>query len=186
MRALKGIRKGDKQKLKINLLIAFSWLMAVANRFHINSEKEVWRRFPYHCRYCGKAPCACGKNKSQIMSKLSKDKFKKPRNLGEMQVMFETIYPSGRRNLSEAGVHLAEEMGELSETVHRFLGEHKEKLFRGVGVEIADYISCLFGVANSASINVSRELEKMYWKNCHVCHKLPCLCNFSFVGKYKS
>ena len=41
MRALKGIRKGNKKKLIKNLMISLSWLMAIANRFHIKIEDEV-------------------------------------------------------------------------------------------------------------------------------------------------
>ena len=63
MRALKGIRKGDIEKLKLNLLIAFSF--AMVNRLHINLEDEVWKRFPYLCSYCGNKPCVCKKIKIQ-------------------------------------------------------------------------------------------------------------------------
>jgi len=46
MRALKGIRKEDTQKITHNLLISLSWVMAIANRLHIDVEEEVWKRFP--------------------------------------------------------------------------------------------------------------------------------------------
>jgi len=46
MRGLKGIRKGDKEKTKINLLIAFSWFMSMMNRLHIDIENQIWKRFP--------------------------------------------------------------------------------------------------------------------------------------------
>ena len=47
MRGLKGIRKGDREKTKTNLLIAFSWFMSIMNQLHIDIEERVWRRFPY-------------------------------------------------------------------------------------------------------------------------------------------
>jgi hypothetical protein len=49
MRALKGIRKGNQEKIKLNLLIAFSWLMAIANRLHLDLDAETWQRFPALC-----------------------------------------------------------------------------------------------------------------------------------------
>src|ERR1043166_2067089 len=52
MRALKGIRKGEKDKITYNLMISFSWLTAIANRLHIDIESEVWQRFPALCSYC--------------------------------------------------------------------------------------------------------------------------------------
>lgn len=186
MRALKGIRKEDPEKIKANLLIAFSWMMAVANRLKIDVEDITWSRFPFRCSYCGQNPCQCRRIKSKKKAKFFRDISRKPGTLAGFQKMFASIYPASARNLFIAGVHLAEEMGELSEAIHRFVGEHKKNLFREIEVEIADYMSCVLGVANSANIQVAKELEKMYWKNCHVCHRLPCECNFSSVGKFKS
>jgi len=186
MRALKGIRKVDKKKIIKNLLIAFSWLMAITNRLHIDAEKEVWRRFPFICSYCGECPCSCKKIKPKKRKKIISKKSQKPKNLIEIQKMFYFIYPPNSRTLADAGVHLAEEMGELSESIHFFLGEHKNKRFESVKNEIADYISCLFGVANSAKIDIVKELAKIYYNNCHVCHQSPCVCNFSFVADFKS
>lgn len=185
-RALKGIRKGNKKKIKINLLIAFSWLMAVANRLHINAEEATWSRFPAKCSYCGQDLCGCKKIKSSKKARFFRDTASRPGSVAGFQKMFRFIYPPESRSLFEAGVHLAEEMGELSEAVHCHLGEHRKKQFRQIEIEIADSISCIFGVANSAEINVARELEKFYWKNCHDCHKLPCECNFTMVAKFKS
>lgn len=186
MRALKGIRKGDKKKLKKNLLIAFSWLMAIANRFHIDVENAVWLRFPLVCSYCGKSPCICKKTHPLKRIKIIRKKSLKPKSLADFQKMFSLIYPPSSRILSDAGVHLAEEMGELNEVVHHFLGEHKNRQFEEIKNEIADYISCIFGVANSAKIDMAKEFVKMYYRNCHVCHKVPCICNFSFVAKFSS
>jgi NTP pyrophosphatase (non-canonical NTP hydrolase) len=186
MRALKGIRKGDRKKLKDNLLISFSWLMAVANRLHINIEEATWKRFPLKCSYCGQSPCECKKIKSGGKAKFFRDISGRPGSLAGFQKMFRSIYPPDSRSLFEAGVHLAEEMGELSEAVHCYLGEHQKQQFEQIELEAADYVSCVFGVANSAKIDVSKELEKFYWKNCHDCHKSPCECNFTTVAKFKS
>ena len=186
MRALKGIRKGEKTKLAGNLLVGTSWLMAVANRLHINVEEVVWRRFHGTCSYCKRIPCVCKKEKhlKRIIVINSKKEIK-PESLADFQDMFFKIYPPNSRTLSDAGVHLAEETGELSEAVHVFLGEHKADEFSRIEDEIADYISCIFGVANSAQIDISRELFVMYRNNCHVCHKAPCVCSFSSVARYK-
>jgi len=186
MRSLKGIRKGNIEKLKLNLLIAFSWLMAVSNRLHINIEDAVWTRFPLKCSYCGQSPCQCKKIKSENKVKFFRDIAGRPGSLAGFQKMFRMIYPPESRSLFEAGVHLAEEMGELSEAIHCYLGEHQKQQFRQIEVEIADYVSCIFGVANSAKIDISKELEKFYSRNCHDCHKSPCVCNFTTVAKFKS
>jgi NTP pyrophosphatase (non-canonical NTP hydrolase) len=97
--------------------------------------------------------------------------------------MFQAIYPSQARSLEDAGIHYAEEMGEVSEAIHNYLGQHRKKLFSEIGLEMADYVSCAFGVANSANIDVATELEKLFYKNCHVCHKAPCVCSFTAISE---
>jgi len=186
MRALKGIRKGDKKKLNANLMISFSWLMALANRLHIGVDDAVWHRFPMLCSYCGRRPCICRKIHPGRRVPVIRKHSLRPHRLADFQKMFSTIYPPQSRTLAHAGVHLAEEMGEVSEVIHGYLGEHKHKQFEGVKNEVADFISCTFGVASSAKINVARELAKMYYRNCHVCHKAPCACTFSSVARFAS
>ncbi len=165
MRSLKGIRKGDMKKLRINLLIALSWIMAIGNRLHIDLEDETWRRFPGLCSYCGKQPCICHETKPESRLSTMGNAGPRPTSLQDMQVMFQKIYPAGNRTLADAGVHLAEEVGEVSEAIH-----------------IADFISCIFGVANSANMNMAEALRTMYANNCHVCHESPCSCKFSDVA----
>ncbi len=186
MRALKGIRKGSKEKLKKNLLISFSWLMAIVNRLHIEIEEEVWKRFPMLCSYCGYRPCVCKKIKLVGRVKGKIDNTLRPHNLAEFQKMFNKIYPGNRRTLADAGVHLAEEMGEVSEAVHNYLGQHQQKQFDDIKLEIADFISCIFGVANSAKIDVAKELTNIYNNNCHVCHGAPCICRFSEIAQIQT
>ena len=63
MRGLKGIRKKDREKTKINLLLSLSWLMSIMNHLHIQIEDEIWSRFPYLCSYCSTCPCSCKEKK---------------------------------------------------------------------------------------------------------------------------
>ncbi len=186
MRALKGIRKRDTEKLKLNLLVSMSFLMAIANRFHINVEEEMWRRFPTLCSYCGKHICACKTIKPRNRKEVVIDNRLRPKNMLGFQKMFAKIYPPAKRTLADAGVHLAEEAGEVSEAIHNFIGQHKMRQLEDIKLEIADYLSCLFGVANSAKINVAGELARMFKNNCHVCHKAPCTCTFASVTRYRS
>lgn len=186
MRALKGIRKGDVGKLKLNLLISLSWIMAVANRLHIEVEDELWKRFPALCSYCGKKPCECRKIKTNKRKEVPVINARKPHNLDGFQKMFQEIYPSEKRTLAEAGVHFAEETGEVSESVHNYLGQHMDIQFDKVKLELADLISCIFGIANSAKIDIADGLGKMFSNGCHVCHKTPCACGFTKVASIKT
>ena len=186
MRALKGVRKRDIDKVKTNLIISFSWLMSISNRLHIDVENEVWKRFPMLCSYCGKKPCVCKANKITVRVKMKIKDSLRPANLKGFQKMFNEIYPAKNRTTTDAGVHVAEEMGEESETIHNSLGQHLPEQFEDIKLEIADFISCVFGLANSADINVAQELSLMFKNNCHVCHKAPCICSFTKVINIKS
>lgn len=186
MRSLKGIRKNDLDKTKINLLISISWLMAIANRLHIDIQASTLEKFPYVCSYCKTCPCVCKQNKIKKRINLITKKEVVTSTVKQFQEMFLTIYPISSRNLTDAGIHLAEETGELSEVIHNFLGEHLEKQFLNIESEMADYISCFFGVVNSLEIDLEKELVKKYSNNCHECHKAPCACTYSFASNYKS
>jgi len=184
MRALKGVRKRDMDRIRNYLMVSLSFLMAVANRLHINCEEEVWKRFPGVCSYCGAQPCRCKPNGRKRRNFSSGIKTRPPKSIDAFQRMFNQIYPSAARTLEHAGIHFAEEVGEVAEAVFYYIADHSTETLREVASEIADCISCVFGIANSADINISVELARMYYRNCHVCHKLPCVCSFKRIARY--
>ncbi len=186
MRSLKGIRKGNIEKTKLNLLISILWALAIANRLHIDLEQEVWQRFPMLCSYCGKKPCECKITKGAQRKKVKIDESLRPRTLAEYQRMFVEIYPDTGRTAVDAGIHFAEEVGEVSEAIHNYIGQHMQKQFEEVKLEMADFISCACGIANSLSIDLAKEFSEMFTDNCHVCHTIPCSCTFTEVATIKT
>lgn len=186
MRGLKGIRKGDEEKTKINLLISLSWFMSMMNQLHIDIENESWKRFPYLCSYCADCPCSCKEKRPEERRKVFRDESKRPKTLEEFQIMFNKIYPAEKRTLEHAGVHLAEEMGEFSEAILTFRGAHKDGDFENLELETADLLSCFMSVFSSLEMNVAKELSVMFSNNCHVCKNAPCTCNFVDITQFKS
>jgi len=186
MRGLKGIRKNDKEKARINLLVSFSWFTSMMNQLHIDIEDEVWKRFPYLCSYCATCPCSCKEKKLEERQKVFVDEKKRPKTLEEFQNMFGKIYLPEKRSIEHAGVHLAEELGEFSEAILTYRGGHKDEDFEGVELEAADLLSCFMGIFNSLGISVAKELSVMFSENCHVCKNAPCTCNFIDITKFKS
>lgn len=185
MRGLKGIRKNDPEKIKINLLISFSWFVSLMNQLHIDVEKELWKRFPYLCSYCASCPCSCKEKKPEKRQKVAIDENKKPKTLSEFQIMFNKIYPSEKRSLEHAGVHLAEELGEFSEAILTYRGLHKDEDFEKILFETADLLSCFIGVFNSINVNLAEALSVLFSENCHVCRKSPCECSFLDIMGFK-
>lgn len=186
MRGLKGIRKRNDHKTRLNLLLSLSWFMSVANRLHIEIEDEIWKRFPHLCSYCGTYPCLCKKEKIKKRIKSVVNNKKRPKTLRQFQRMFDDIYPSAARTLEHAGVHLAEEMGEFSEAVMTFRGAHNDEDFEQIKLEAADLFSCIAGVFNSLEEDIAGGLAVLFSKDCHVCKKAPCVCSFDFITGYKS
>lgn len=186
MRALKGVRKGDSEKTRTNLMISLSWFMSTMNRFHINLEEVVWKRFPYLCSYCGTKPCSCKSVKGERRTDIVVDDSLKPHTLEHFQNMFKKIYPPEFRTLEHAAVHLAEEIGEFSEAMLTYRGEHREDHRINISMEAADVFSCFMGIFNSLNSNLAQELFKKFPDGCHECRKTPCECDFSFVMRYNS
>ncbi len=186
MRAIKGIRKEDKAKTIENVFISMSWFMSLMNQYHIDVEDIVWNRFPYLCSYCGSVPCSCKKVKVENRKAIVVDESKRPHTIREFQTMFWKIYPPEGRTPEHAGIHLAEEMGELSEAFLAFKGTHSDADFANIILESSDLVSCFFSVCNSFGIDIADEFSKRYSENCHICHELPCSCTFSYIMAYKS
>ena len=186
MRGLKGIRKKNIEKTKENLLISTSWFMSILNQLHIDIEDEIWKRFPYVCSYCAGCPCSCAATRPENRQKVTIDDNKRPKTLKEFQDMFKKIYPPENRTIADAGIHLAEELGEFSEAILSYRGQHNDNVFDQVALEAADLFSCYIGVFNSADIDLAEELSKYFSENCHDCKKNPCECNFKHIIEYKS
>ena len=186
MRGLKGVRKNDKEKIKINLLVASSWFMSLLNQLHIEIEGEVWKRFPYLCSYCASCPCACKDKHPEKRQKVAGDENRRPKTLEGFQTMFKEIYPPDKRTLEDAGVHLAEELGEFSEAILAYRGKHNDSGFENIILEAADLFSCYMTLYESAGINAAEELSKTFSDNCHVCKKSPCECSFEDIMGFKS
>lgn len=185
-RSLKGIRKGDVDKAKFNMIISFSWLLSLLNQLHVDIEQEVWERFPCACSYCASRPCKCKEKRLEHRQEVQIDNSMKPATLSGFQKMFREIYPPSLRTAEHAGIHLAEEMGELSEAILAYRSSRENGDFEKVALEAADLVSCLIGVFNSLDVDIAHELAAYYSDGCHQCHHSPCECNFQTVLSFKS
>jgi len=184
-RSIKGIRQGDSEKAKTNTLLSLSWFTSTMIRLHINVEEALWKRFPYLCSYCGKLPCSCKKEAVHKRRNVPVNDSKRPETIKEFQQMFNEIYPPSTRTLEIAGLHLAEELGELSQAIQVFRWGKSDSDFEIVAKEAADYLSTVFGVFNSLKADLGKELAKAFYDNCHACHKAPCECQYPFVKRFK-
>lgn len=186
MRSIKGVRKNNREKIRLNMLITMSWFTSLMNQFHVDLDGIVWERFPYLCSYCGECPCACKAEKVSSRRKVLGNMSMKPVTMADYQKMFNKIYPKEGRTEKDAAIHLAEEAGELSEAFHIYMGDRKVAHFNEVRLEAADFFSCMMGVMNSSNIDCQKELVKLFSKGCFVCGKAQCICTFDDVNDFKS
>ncbi len=161
-KALKGLRLSNHDILKSNLIIAFCWLNTIANRLNVNIEQALWRKYPYICPYCGQIPCTCKAVVGDRKVRPQRLERRKPKNFADFQKMFELIYPSKNRTLMKAGMHMAEESGEINEAIYDYLKIRKDSYIHTVEDEIADWASHLFTVSNSAGIDIGQELDLIF------------------------
>jgi NTP pyrophosphatase (non-canonical NTP hydrolase) len=185
LRAIKGIRQGNPGRIAANLPTAFSFFLSLLNRLHIDLQRAVWARFPGQCPYCRGTPCSCGDVKPNFNDALT-PRGTEPQTIHEIQEMFQKIYPKTEKDLLKAGVHLAEEAGEVTESIRNWMGLHQKNTFRPIIDESADYASCFFTTANAAGIQLEPLLVAFTTNGCHACGQTQCACTFESIISYKS
>jgi NTP pyrophosphatase (non-canonical NTP hydrolase) len=172
---------------------ALGWYFPLLAKLRIHSVEElIFRKFPYVCPYCRKAPhqdsiCKTVRgtdstvNHSHLREHYQTNKSRMPQTLDEWQHMFEVIYPRSPEDRSRSTLGLFEELGELAEAVRVF--DRYPKYLAG---EAADTFSYLMGLANehnlrlaqdnSPSISLQEEFLKRFPGLCMGCGNRVCIC----------
>ncbi len=177
---LKAVRKEKHDQIPYRLCMAFSWGCSIANRWHIKLPDEIWKRFPGVCPYCGAMPCFCkerGLNR-QLPTQASTPR---PFYMSDWQKMFSEIYP--KNTINDSAVHLAEEIGELSEAIRNHWSIHNEEWFDKSIEELVDTIANLFGVASCLKFDLEDNLEQYFKNGCPKCHTLNCHCGYVIIDE---
>jgi pyrimidine deaminase RibD-like protein len=110
---------------------AIAWWFALCGKVGIKSVEEMlWNKFPRVCPYCQNnphLPDECTERKLQAkgvdwdtLEKVG-EKNEKPKNIGEWQLMFSSIYPAQQtEEYGPSFARLSEELGELAEALRIF------------------------------------------------------------------
>lgn len=184
IRVLKGVRKFQNDDLEYQLCMSLSWALAMANRWHFDIDRKMWKFFPGICPYCLVATCKCDKLPKGRPRKrhkvLPKPKIKKPITLQEWQAMFAVIYPN---TIKDAATHLGEETGEVSQCIRIYQATHRAQWFNKTIEELIDVVTNIFAVANCMKFNLARGMEYYFANSCPRCHKLPSKCKYSIEDR---
>lgn len=188
MRALKAVRRDDPAKVERNMAIAISWFTSSTNRLHLDVMRAVWKRFPYACATCRRCPCQCTRGSPD--PKPAPTISIRPSSIADVQDMFAAIYSPQFRSLEHAAIHLAEEVGELQESIMMYRSRHRPTDFKQISIEAADYMSCALGLYSSLQLahpnrkSCAQALAQLFQQDCHKCGQVPCDCPFDVVMNY--
>jgi len=61
---------------------------------------------------------------------------------------------------------------------HKFLREKSKTDFRDLEIESADFFVLMLRIFNALNIDLEKEHQKMFEKDCYVYFKTPCQCDF--------
>lgn len=172
---------------------ALGWYFPLLAKLRVKSVEEiVFRKYPYVCPYCRKAPhedriCKTVRGTDATVDHSSlrvfyeSNKPRQPKSLDDWQHMFQIIYPRSLDGGARSTLGLFEELGELAEAVRVF--ERYPKYFAG---EAADVFSYLMGIANEYSLREAQEegnstslhdeFLKRYPGVCKGCGNRVCIC----------
>ena len=172
---------------------ALGWYFPLLAKLRIRSVEElIFRKYPYVCPYCRRAPHEDGicksvrgtestVNHSVLREFYETNRPRMPRTLDEWQRMFQVIYPRSTDDRARSTLGLFEELGELAEAVRVF--DRYPKYFAG---EAADTFSYLMGIANEhnlrlqqdggASVSLQDEFLKRFPGVCIGCGNRVCVC----------
>jgi NTP pyrophosphatase (non-canonical NTP hydrolase) len=171
---------------------ALGWYFPLLAKFRVRSVEDlIFRKYPYACPYCRKAPhedldCKAVRgtfptvNHDALKDAYRRNLPSRPKSLNQWQLMFQKIYPRGPEDRRSV-IGLFEETGELAEAIRVF--ERHPEYFAG---EAADVFSYLMGVANelgsrmlqeeSAELSLQDEFLKRYPGLCTQCGSQICIC----------
>lgn len=179
----------DRRKIREDLSLedalckALGWFFPLMAKFHIKSVEElIFRKYPYVCPYCRKAPhleaeckqikgTALTVNHPKLIKAYNENEIHRPKGLNEWQKMFSEIYPRKVDDIGISTLGLLEELGELAESI-RVFDEHP-KYFAG---EAADIFSYIMGIANEDSLRRSVEDKETFDYEKEFLKRYPGLC----------
>lgn len=169
-------QRGEKSEATKELTVGLSWLCSLINRYHLDFEAEVWKRYPYKCPSCLSLPCYCERERVAAV-KTGRPPVGRPRNINDWQEMIGKIYPS--RDMERLNLTILQGQNELNYVVRRFKKEGKKMYFGEIIDRCAEQFVLYLRVFNALRADLNLEYQKIFNDGCYDCHKIPCECNFN-------
>ena len=170
----KGIHKGRPEEIKRCTVMAFSWLMAFANRVGMTDIGiQAYRHFD-KCPYCTGLPCSCGSGKKtgRILFEYQGQSLL----VDEFQTHISKVYPSN--TLERSGNHLVAEAAELMEAYMTYRRNEGVTTLAHVIEEFCDVTGHLVSIAHCDGFSLSHETRVVFQNGCPGCGLPECGCDY--------
>jgi len=175
---LRYTQSAKKEYKMQNLVISLAWFLGAMKRFHIDLDKELFKRYPYKCPFCLGLPCVCESAETQDKKtqKVGRPTSRPPKTINDWQNLALKIYPNDNLQLINKELFFAQDKSHyLFRSFRRTLGKTKIK---EIANGAADYFMIILRLFNLLGKDLSREFKYYFGKGCYICHKSPCQCYY--------
>jgi len=177
LRFIDNLENDKTEQAKVDLIAALFWYIALIFRYHIDIESELWKHYSYKCPRCMDIPCSCQRIDIDERQKTGRPPSRKPGSLSEWQAMICKIYPND--TLSDLENKLIKYLDKLSFCFRNYIKKPNEKNLKELEYRAIDYLVLIFEAMNLIRIDLDKEITTMFKRGCYICHKIPCICNYS-------
>ncbi|HMT08642.1 MAG TPA: CHAT domain-containing protein [Pyrinomonadaceae bacterium] len=176
-------KKKEGVSVEDALCKALGWYFPLLAKMRVKSVEDlVFRKYPYVCPYCRKAPhddynCKLVRgtestvNHEAVRDFYNRNREMRPKSLNGWQTMFQKIYPRSAEDRGRSTLGLFEELGEIGEAIRVF--DRYPKYFAG---EAADVFSYIMGIANEHSVRVAQDHDRSFSLEDEFLRRYPGLC----------
>lgn len=176
LRYIDSRKKGRKESVLKNLLISVAWFSSIVNRFHLDIEKNIRKRYPYKCPFCLEIPCNCEKFTERKAQKTGRPTSRMPNSLSDWQMVIRKIYPTDQ--LLFKNLEIIRSQDNLHQYFRLFRRQSGKRHIRDLENATTDYFVELLKIFNFFEKDLGAEYFKMFSHGCYVCYKTPCECYY--------
>jgi hypothetical protein len=165
------------QQAKQDLIASIFWFVALIYRYHIDIEHELWKHYSYKCPRCLDIPCSCENLDLGKSKKTGRPSSRKPINLSEWQTMISKIYPDETKTIIDN--KLIKYLDKLAFCFRNYIRKPNDKNMVELMYRTADFFVLMLEAVNLLEIDLEITIPSMFGNGCYICHKAPCICNYS-------
>lgn len=171
-------KKNDRKTEAIEkLLVSLAWYFAIIERFQIDLQKLLEKRYSFKCPFCLEIPCNCQKLTTKKSQKTGRPVSGSPSDLVGWQKVVEKIYP--KESVEFRNLEILRQKDILHQTFRRFRQSSGKRSLHEIEIASVDYFVELLKIANNLQIDLAEEYYSLLKNGCFVCYKTPCECFYT-------